>query len=359
MRARCRPLDWASTALGPVEGWSTSLRTTAGTVLSSRQPMFLWWGRELIQLFNDGYHARLGAPGQHPHALGTPAREFWSDAWDAIGPGIERVMAGDESMRHGSQHRRSERSNRCGDTGWTCSYSPVRDDDGSIGGTLGVCAETTRRGRAERRTSIVNHELAGERERVAYIFRHAPASLAVLCGPEHVIELANEAFAALIGHRELVGRPVFDAIPEIRERFRPFVDDDVANGERVIGREVPALLQTSPDAAREEHFFDFAYVPFIEPDGTRSGVIVHGMDVTLHVRARRTLEALVQLEREARAAAEANAQAHEEVLGIVAHDLGNPVAAIDMAATALLRCHPPTRSKPPPRCSWLRHERAA
>src|SRR5690349_10988788 len=83
MRALCRAFDWGATALGPPDGWSRSLRTTAGIVLDCRNPMFLWWGPELVQLYNDAYRPSLGQGGRHPRALGSRGREFWTDIWEA------------------------------------------------------------------------------------------------------------------------------------------------------------------------------------------------------------------------------------------------------------------------------------
>src|SRR5512141_2625055 len=69
--ARMRQMDWAASPLGPVENWPQSLRTCVRILLTSRQPMFVWWGDQLINLYNDAYRSILG--GQHPQALGQPA----------------------------------------------------------------------------------------------------------------------------------------------------------------------------------------------------------------------------------------------------------------------------------------------
>ena len=92
MRARCRAFDWASTQLGPVSDWSASLRTIVATLLASRHPMFLWWGPELVQIFNDGYLPSFGGGGRDLAALGARGREHWAEIWDVIGPQIEGVM---------------------------------------------------------------------------------------------------------------------------------------------------------------------------------------------------------------------------------------------------------------------------
>jgi hypothetical protein len=139
MRALCRALDWSTTALGPVATWSQSLRTIVRVVLDSPTPMFLWWGPELTQIYNDAYRPSLGASGRHPQALGMRGRDCWTDIWDAIGPQIEQVMAGGPPTWHEDQYLPIERNGRLEDVWWTYSYSAVHADDGSIGGTLVVC----------------------------------------------------------------------------------------------------------------------------------------------------------------------------------------------------------------------------
>src|ERR1700679_3541738 len=84
MGRRMALVDWASTPLGPVESWPQSLRTCIRVVLTSRQPMFVWWGDQLINLYNDAYVAIVG--GKHPEALGQPASVVSREIWDQVGP---------------------------------------------------------------------------------------------------------------------------------------------------------------------------------------------------------------------------------------------------------------------------------
>jgi hypothetical protein len=79
MGARMRAHDWSRTPLGPVEQWPQSLKTTVRIMLTSRQPMWVWWGEELINLYNDAYRPILG--GKHPWALGQPAKQVWREIW--------------------------------------------------------------------------------------------------------------------------------------------------------------------------------------------------------------------------------------------------------------------------------------
>ena len=336
MRALCRALDWSTTALGPVATWSLSLRTIVQVILDSPTPMFLWWGPELTQIYNDAYRPSLGASGRHPQALGMRGRECWTDIWEAIGPQIEQVMTGGPPTWHEDQYLPIERNGRLEDVWWTYSYSAVRDDDGSIGGTLVVCQETTPRVRAEQERARLLHALDLERMRLATVFQQAPAFLAVLRGEHHVFELANDSYYQLVGHRQLIGRPIAEALPEVRDQgFFALLDQVLVTGKTFVGHEVSVLLARSAGGAPEERFVDFVYQALVEADGTRSGIAAHGYDVTEQVSARREVERLLHESERARADAEhARAAAVQadlaksQFLANMSHELRTPLNAI-------------------------------
>ncbi|MDB4884860.1 MAG: luxQ 8 [Gemmatimonadetes bacterium] len=294
VRALCRQVDWSATALGPVTGWSQSLRTIVATMLASRHPMFLWWGPELVQLYNDAYRPSLGEGGRHPRALGVRGADFWTDIWHIIGPEIAGVMSRGESTWHEDQLVPILRNGRVEEVYWTYGYSPAFDDDGSIGGTLVVCQETTTRVVAQRELTYVNEALELERSRLAQVFRDAPGFMAAIRGPDHVIEFANEAYYRMVGRRDLIGRPVREALAELAPQgFIGLLDQVLQSGVPFVGVEASVHLVRVPGGLPEERFVDFVYEPLVEVNGTRSGIIVHGSDVTEHVRARWEVERLL------------------------------------------------------------------
>ena len=170
--------------------------------------------------------------------------------------------------------------------------SPIREGDRTVGTIIEVRDITEeKRAEAERRHLLESLEL--ERARLADVFRRAPAFLAVLRGPEHRFELVNDAYYQLIGHREIIGKPVLEALPEIAgQGFAELLDSVYATGERYVGHEAAVLLARKPGVAPEQRFVDLVYLPALEADGSRSGVIAHGSDVTEQVLARREVEAL-------------------------------------------------------------------
>lgn len=143
-------LDWAKTPLGPVQGWPSSLKTTVGMLLHSRHPMFLWWGPELIQFYNDAYLPSFGK-GKHPAAMGQRGADCWQEIWPIIGPQIDDVMSRGRPSWNEDQLVPIYRNGHLEEVYWTYGYSPIFDESGAVGGTLVVCTETTNRVLSERR----------------------------------------------------------------------------------------------------------------------------------------------------------------------------------------------------------------
>ena len=426
-----RAFDWSATPLGPVHSWSASLRTTVSTLLASRHAMFLWWGPELVQFYNDGYRPSLG-PDRHPSALGGRGRECWAEIWPIIGAEVESIMAGGEASWHDDHLVPITRGDRLYDVYWSYSYSPVCDDDGSVGGVLVTVQETTRRVLAERRARILQDLAAGmlhagsavevcqaavaslgefsdevaialvyladeavlrlvgatgveagaapaplemdaggraalravaiaplvldrwrepvdqvfhvpfdggmlvlglnprlpldddarhfaervgreittaldgvarrarewdaEREKLAAVFELAPSFMAVLRGPDHVVELVNPAYRQLISHRPVLGMPVREALPElVAQGFPRLLDEVYRTGVPYIGNEQLVRLHPSPGEEPETRYLNFVYQAM--RDGDRIiGILVTGVDVTALVEARRVVErALAEL----------------------------------------------------------------
>ncbi|NMO17007.1 response regulator [Pyxidicoccus fallax] len=144
-----RSIDWSKTALGPVEGWPQSLRTTVSTCLNSRFPILVWWGPELVMLYNDAYVPVLGS--KHPRSLGTRGREVWPEVWHIIGPMLEGVMGQGEATWSENIMLPLVRRGFAEECYFTFSYSPIRDESGGVGGVFTAVYETTGQVLSERR----------------------------------------------------------------------------------------------------------------------------------------------------------------------------------------------------------------
>jgi signal transduction histidine kinase/CheY-like chemotaxis protein len=159
MAALIRSFDWTSTRFGPPQDWPQSLKTAVRIMLTSRQPIWIGWGRELTYLYNDPYKSIIG--GKHPWALGQPTTVVWREIWDDIGPMLATAMTGVEGTYVEEQLLIMERNGYPEETYYTFSYSPIPDDDGSAGGIICANTDDTKRVIGERQLALLR-ELAAD-----------------------------------------------------------------------------------------------------------------------------------------------------------------------------------------------------
>ena len=149
MGALMRSMDWSQTALGPVSGWPQSLRTTVSTCLNSRFPILVWWGPDMVKLYNDAYRPMIA--NKHPRAMGQKGRDTWPEIWHIIGPMLEGVLHRGEATWSENIMLPLERKGFAEECYFTFSYSPIRDESGGVGGIFSALTETTERVIGERR----------------------------------------------------------------------------------------------------------------------------------------------------------------------------------------------------------------
>jgi PAS domain S-box-containing protein len=296
MAALIRAHDWASTSLGAPVGWSPSLKAMVRMALTTRHPIFIFWGPEHLCLYNDGYRASLG-PEKHPAILGMPGRQAWPEIWHIIGPQIELVMRGHGATWHENQLVPILRHGELRDVYWTYSYGPIDDAQAAdgVGGVLVIVTETTARIEAE-------HRLASELAQFARLFEQAPSFMAVLSGPRHVFEFVNPGYMRLIGHRPVLGRPVAEALPDaVQQGYLQLLDEVYRSGRAFVASGAQYVWQEA-DGRRIERYLDFVYQPITDSDGQVSGIFVNGQDAT---ERHRSELALRQSEERLRLASEA------------------------------------------------------
>ncbi|HEX5368132.1 MAG TPA: ATP-binding protein [Dehalococcoidia bacterium] len=148
-----READWEATALGPAHLWPQSLKSAVSILLSSKAEIVLFWGPDLVALYNDSYAPTFGS--KHPWALGKPARECWSEVWDVIGPLFQNVMSSGESFWAKSYPFLLHRHGYLEETYYDVSYDPVRAEGGAIGGVFCIVSDKTGEVIGERRLRLL------------------------------------------------------------------------------------------------------------------------------------------------------------------------------------------------------------
>jgi PAS domain S-box-containing protein len=148
-----RSFDWASSPMGRVEDWSPSLRTAVNICINSRFPMVIWWGKELVLLYNDAWRPILG--NKHPQALGRPGQKIWPEIWDIIGVQLNSVLSTGEATWSDDLLLPVNRYDYLEEAYFTYSYSPIFLETGEVGGAFTAVAETTERVLGERRLATL------------------------------------------------------------------------------------------------------------------------------------------------------------------------------------------------------------
>ena len=183
-----RARDWSGTPLGPVDAWPQSLRSAISILLPSRAQICLFWGRDLVAIYNDAYRPTLGI--KHPRALGQPAREVWSEFWqDVLRPLLESVLNTGEAFWAEAYPFFLERHGYTEETYFDISYDPVRDESGRVGGVFCIVSEMTGRVLGERRLGILRDlgRIAADARSVGDVYRQ---TIAVLEGADKDIAFA-------------------------------------------------------------------------------------------------------------------------------------------------------------------------
>ncbi|MFD1786027.1 PAS domain-containing protein [Sphingomonas floccifaciens] len=281
MGQRIRDRDWSQTPLGDLVDWPPTLRSVLGVCLSSNHPTCVYWGPEMRLLYNDAWSV---IPAErHPGCLGEPAAEVWHDIWDVVGPEFASVYATGESISNFDQPLTFLRDGVPVQTWFNYTLSPIRDEHGEIVGVFNQGNETTRLVLAERETK---RELGRLRE----LFQQGPSAVALLHGPDFTFDFANEAYSALVGHRDIIGKPLVEALPEVGETgFDELLREVWRTGQPYRAESAPVPIFAAGGGLGEVRLLDFVYQPIRNVDGQVTDIFVQANDVTDRARAEEAL----------------------------------------------------------------------
>ncbi len=287
----------------------------------------------VILSWNKGAERLFGYPPQE--AIGQPITMLLPpERHDEERQFLERIVRGEriehfETVRVCKDGRRIDIS---------LTISPIRDAGGAIVGASKVARDISPRKRLEARNSELRErerrarrESERQKRLLHSLFMQAPTMIAILRGPNHVVELANPPLCAIWGHTEaeLIDRPLLDVSPELRDQIVASLLSEVyRSGVPHVGKETPATF-IGRDGSTQTCYFNFLYSPFRNAEGAVEGIFVVASDVTEQIIARNELDGL-------REAAESANRTKDEFLAMLGHELRNPLSPI-LAALQLMK----------------------
>lgn len=173
---------------------------------------------------------------------------------------------------------------------WWGLFAPRRINDHEV---VEFVLDITDRKEAEEERERLLKKVETEKKRLSDVFKQAPSFMCILRGPDHVVERANDFYQKLVGDRELIGKPIAEAIPEIKgQGFIELLDEVYETGEPFRAQEKEIMLYRKPGEEAEKRFLDFVYQPFRDSDGSITGIFAQGVDLTERHHAKEDLKAI-------------------------------------------------------------------
>jgi two-component sensor histidine kinase len=308
MAERVRTHDWAQTPLGPIMSWPQSQKTAIDICLGSAFASFVWWGRDLIQVYNDGALAVVRE--KDPHSFCMPAREAWSEVWSEVCSLVEQVLDTGQAVLGEDMPLMPQRGGCREAAYFTFSYSALRDETGAVGGLFITCIETTARvhaGTARQESERRLKELVGVTNLSAdfrALFEAAPRPFLVLA-PDLRVVAVNDAYlhATFTERAAVLGRYVFDVFPDDPDdpsatgvlNLRASLDRVLATGQSDVMPEqrYPIRRPSALGGGFEERWWGPVNAPVPGRDGKVALIIHSVVDITERIQAERHQQLLI------------------------------------------------------------------
>ena len=279
-----RDKDWSKTSLGSPEQWPLSLLAHIKTMLDNKLGMYIAWGPEFIQIYNDAYRPILGST-KHPHALGISTKETFPEIWDVIGPMFTEVMKGDSvgfsDFMFSLDRNGDGQMEECF---FDFSYSPLYHEEGFVGGVFVTVIETTQQVKS---IKMLHQNESNLRNLVL----NAPVAMCLLLDSDYKVEIANDPMIKFWGttREAVIKKPIFEGLPEAKDQGLEQLLERVYNT-GIAFSATEHKVELPRNGLLETVYVNFSYDPFRDNNGKITGILAVAVDVTKHVETRHKIE---------------------------------------------------------------------
>lgn len=271
--------NWEQTSLGPVKDWPLSLKTAINMCLECRYPMYIWWGSDFVNIYNDAYIAIAGLK-KHEKAFGRPAKEMWPENWHRIEVVIKKVYDQEESHSFKDHKTQIERYGKLEDACFDFSFNLLRDEQGRKRGIYSIAFE--------KEPKAFEIQDQNPFKIMSDFFTQAPTPMCILLGENHTYGLANPLYEKLVG-KKVVGKTVAELFDH--ETITPFIkilDNVYQTRVSFSGKEMQLTFEDEAGVPTE-YWLDILYHPFVNEEGKSKGILVVVVDVSEQVLVKEEL----------------------------------------------------------------------